>query len=265
MKVWMSNTTRNKKVYAKRQTLLIFGSIFLAVVIMFTCMALADRFNWSMENVSGILVLGISSALIFLAVRVGMAAGRDVMIFCQDDNYDMFVVNALTYIDVRRGIAGFVSMAKQTQNVLMHIKNDRLLERWMMKEESLSPIAAKILWVEKIHKNRKSYGVICQVQEPNGTTRRCNYIIREGYERQDELIMALETKVKAQYRELTPNYNPPGIFLSTLVLGASIVACILSHETNRILQSAYYYPSMLLAFVSLYSLLYFIIRQTRGE
>ena len=265
MKVWMSNSTRNKKRHIKSKTWLIFGSIFLAVIIIFLCVALADRLGWSMEDVSGLLVLGISAVLIFMAVRIGMAAGRDVMIFCQDDNYDMFVVNALTYIDIKRGVTGYVSMANQTQNILTQIKNDRLLEHWMAKEDSLSPVAAKILWVEKIRKNRKSHTVICQVQEPNGITRRCNYIIQDGYERQDELIMALETKVKAQYQEIKPNYNPLGIFLSAVVLVGSIVICVLSYDGNQILPSVFYYPSMLFSLVPLYSLLYFIIRQARGE
>ena len=156
-------------------------------------------------------------------------------------------------------------MANQTQNVLTQIKNDRLLEHWMAKEDSLSPIAAKILWVERIRKNRKSHTVICQVQEPNGITRWGNYIIQDGHERQDELIMALETKVKAQYQDIKPNYNPLGISLSAVVLIGSIVIFVLSYDANRILPSAFYYPSMLFSFVPLYSLLYFIIRQARGE
>lgn len=265
MKIWMSNAARNKKGYAKRQTVLIYGSIFLAVIIIFVCIVLADRYGWSIQRVSEILVLGISVAIIFIAVRIGLAFGRDVMIFCQDDDYDMYVVNALAYTDYRRGALGFISMAKQTQNILTDIKNDRILERWMMKEKKLSPIATKILWVEKIRPNAKSQTVVCRVQEPNGATRRCSYIIRDGYERQDELLLALETKVKGQYQEVHRNYNPLGIFISAVVLLACVVICTLSHTANGFLPASCYYPSLLFTFVPLYSLLYFIIRQARGE
>ena len=106
MKIWMSNAARNKKGYSKRQMGLILGSIFLAVIIIFVCIVLADRYAWSMQRVSEVLVLGISVAIIFIAVRIGLAFGRDVMIFCQDDNYDMYVVNALAYTDYRRGGIG---------------------------------------------------------------------------------------------------------------------------------------------------------------
>ena len=265
MKIWMSNVTRNKNVYAKRHKRVIFGSIFLTMLLICACIAAADWFGWSMEKVSGILVLGMSAAFLFMAVRLGMAAGRDVLIFCQDDHYDLYVVNALSYIDYRKGVAGLLSMANQTQNILTHIKDDRLLERWMEKEESLSPIAARILWVEKIRWNEKSYTVNCQVQEPNGRTRRCHYIIMDGYERQEELMMALEAKVRAQYQEVKPDYNPLGIFLSAAALAGCIVICILSHESSRILPAVCYYPSLLFAFVPLYSLLYFVIRRARGE
>ena len=160
---------------------------------------------------------------------------------------------------------GFVSMAKQTQNILTDIKNDRILERWMMKEKSLSAIATKILWVEKIRPNAKSQTVVCRVQEPNGATRRCSYIIRDGYERQDELLLALETKEKGKYQEVYRNYNPLRIFISAVVLLACVVICGLSHSANGLLPASCYYPSLLFTFAPLYSLLYFIIRQARRE
>ena len=45
MKVWMSNSTRNKKEYAKRQIWLIFGSIFLAAVIMFLVSEITENLH----------------------------------------------------------------------------------------------------------------------------------------------------------------------------------------------------------------------------
>lgn len=224
MKVWMSNTTKNKTVYAKRNILLVYGGIFLAVILMFLCIVVADRLGLPKDAVSGILLVAVSASLIFMAVRLGMANGKDTMIFCQDDDYEMYVVNAQSLVSFRAGMIGFFCMSNEVQELLNRIKNERMLENYMM-EERLSSIASRILWVDRIRSGRKSHMVVCRVCEPDGTTNRRCYIIRNGYERQEELLMELRAKIKAQYWEIKPNYHPLGIFLSAVALAACIAVC----------------------------------------
>ena len=265
MKVWMSNTTKNKTVYAKRNILLVYGGVFLAILLMFTGIVITERLGLPQDAVSGILLVSVSAALIFMAVRLGMANGKDTLIFCQDENYKMYVINAFSLVPYRRGAMGFLSMSNKIQALLNQIKNEKLLEAYMMTEDGLSSIAARILWVDKIRSNPKSHTVICRVCEPDGTTRRSHYIIRDGYDRQEELLMALQAKIRGQFWEWKPDYNPLGIFLSAVVLTACIVVCVLSHAKISILPASCYYPCMMFAFVPLFGLLYFVIRHVRGE
>lgn len=261
----MSNTTKNKTVYAKRNILLVYGGVLLSIVLMFICIVITDRLGLPKEAVSWILLVSFSSALIFMAVRLGMENGKDALIFCKDDDYEMYVVNAFSLIPYRSGALGFLFMSNKVQEVLNQIKNEKLLEAYSMTDDGLSSVAARILWVDKIRFNQKSHTVICRVCEPNGATKRCAYTIRDGYDQQEELLLALQTKVKGQFAEWTPDYNPLGIFLSAVVLTVCIVVCVLSHAKISVLPFSFYYPCMLFTVVPLFSLLYFVIRQIRGE
>ena len=266
MKIWMSQKTKSNKNYAARTILPIFGCIFLCIVLTFISIPLADRLGWSMEAVSGILVLGITILLVWLAVRIGLNSGRDSLIFCQDENHRLFVINAAAFTSYRRGAIGFAAMASQTQKTLEQLKRSGMLERMMAQEQSLSKIAQEILWVETIKTNPNSHSVICQIQDPNGNRRRGTYILLPGYDREEELLLALQMKAAARPQwEVKPNRNPLWIFISAFVLAADIILCVLSHMDVALLPGMLYYPCLIFALVPLYTLLYFMIKNVRGE
>ena len=85
--------------------------------------------------------------------------------------------------------------------------------------------------------------------------------------RDEELLLRqLERrKIWAGALELAENRNPRFILLSALACAGFSALCVLSHPALARLPQEIYFPCLGAAFLSLGCLVYFVIRQRRGE
>jgi len=265
MKVWISQHTKNNNRYTTRIMLTLIGIIILLPIAMFCMIMLAHKLDWSIEIVSTAACIGLTVIIICTALKLGKLSNRDAQIFCQDDEHNLFVVNARDYAGYHRGILGFISMASETQKVLENIKTNQILERQMMQEKSLIGLATQIISVESLKPDNKGYIAVCRVRYRNGNTGKYTYLIEDGYENQNELISAFERKRHAYSPEVMVNYNPVKIIISLLALAACVAVCVMSHPTVGSLPEKIYFPFLGVAFVMLFPVVYFIVKQKRGE
>lgn len=265
MKVWMSQNTKQNNNYTARLVLPLVAMIVLIPVITFGMMMLIKEFGLSMEIASTITLIVLTIVIVCIALNMGKMANRDALIFCQDDEHNLFAINARNFVNMHRGIYGYAKMASDVQKALKNIKENQILERQMMQENSLTGLVPQIISVENLKPNNKGYSAVCKVRYPNGNIRKFTYLIEDGYDNQNELIAAFERKKSAYSPEVKVNYNPVKIIISLLALGTCITVCAMSHPAVGTLSEKIYFPFLGVAFVMLFPVMYFIIKQKRGE
>ena len=265
MKVWMSQNTKNNNNYAARLVLPLIAMVVLLPIVTFGMMIFIKEFALSMEIASTITFIVLTVAILYIAFNMGRTANRDALIFCQDDEHNLFVINARNFVNMHRGIYGYVKMASDIQKVLKTLKDNQVLEKHMAQENSLIGLAHQIMSVENFKPNNKGYSAVCKVRYPNGNIRKATYLIEDGYENQNELISAFERKKSAYAPEVKANYNPIKILISLLVFATCVAICVISHPTVGSLPEKIYFPFLGAAFVMLFPVTYFIIKQKRGE
>ena len=265
MKVWISQNTKNTNRYTARLVLTLIGIIILLPLAMFGTIILAHKLNRSMEIISMAACIGFTVIIIYTSLKLGKLSNRDAQIFCQDDEHNLFVVNARDYVGYHRGILGFFSMASETQRVLENLKNNQTLERQMMQEKSLTGLATQIISVESLKPDNKGYIAVCRVRYRNGNTGKYTYLLEDGYDNQSELIAAFERKRQAYSPEVKVNYNPVKIIISLLALAACVTVCVMSHPAIGFLPEKIYFPVLWVTYAMLFPVIYFIVKQKRGE
>lgn len=130
----------------------------------------------------------------------------------------------------------------------------------------LSNRADEIRKVRNIKENRSHYAVRCQVRRPNQRVTRHTYLLIKGSPDEEWLLRELERrKTWENALEPTENRNPRYILLSSLVFAACVTLCVLSHPAVGELSSEIYFPCMGASLAAFCCLLYFVIRQRRGE
>lgn len=194
MKVWMSENTKQNNRYAARMIGSTLACVALVIALTVGVTWLSLYMGWSMRIASLTVCIGVTVLCVWLAMRIGKTANRDALIFCQDDNDNLFVVNAGQYARGGRGLAGFTRKAAETQQVLERFKQDRILERYMSQEKSLHGLETQILSVEKLKTTSDGHVAVCKVRYRNGNYGKQTYIIKTGYEREEELLFALERR-----------------------------------------------------------------------
>ena len=161
------------------------------------------------------------------------------------------------------------SLVYHGRDILSHAAAMMEVQQFLQKlaENPYLPAGAdEIRRVERIRENRSHYALVCQVRHPNRRMVRRTYFLVKGLEDQELLLHQLERR-KSWENDLdaAENRNPFFILLSSLACGGFVLLCVLSHPAVARLPQDIYFPCLGLAFAALCVLVYFAIRQSRGE
>lgn len=256
MKVWMAPQAKRKNYYvfcaaAGTAGIVLTGILLAAAAGIWT--AAADAYKAEISLFSCIL---ITTAVIFLAVRLGNRLHKTAMMFIKDDRERLYVIDAAQTARYRRG---FLSRAREIQKTIR--RATRQIEENVLPEE-----AAEIQNVYHIKEGVRRCALVCKICLPSGAEVKRTYIISKGYGEEETLLRLLEKK-KVWYKGLEGKVskNPAGIRFSLAALALLILLCVCSHPYAGILPREMYYPCLGAASAALYVLIYFIIRHRRGE
>ena len=246
MKIWISENLKKKNHYAARVLLPVLGSLLLVICLITGSIFLGAYLDLPMEILSFAVCIAATALLIWAAAGTGRRSLRDALVFCQDRNGDIYVSDVRKYSAFRRGSLGFVSMAFQTQKVLDNMLSPGgVLEKYLSQERSLQGLEPRILSVEKIKENRKTYSMICHVELPGNRLNRQTYVFSKGYDNEKELLHELELLTASSvHAEVHENRNPAYIILSTVVLILFVILCVCSHPAIALLPAGIYFPCL---------------------
>lgn len=267
MKIWISENLKKKNHYTAGILLPLLFGLILVFCLIFGSILLGFALNLPMELLTFAVCIIATAFLIWAAAEAGRRSLRDALIFCQDRDGEIYVIDARKYISFQRGIPGFISMLFKTQKILNNlISPGGVLEKYLSQKESLRGLEPRILSVKKIKENRKSYSMICHVETPARRPSRQTYVFSKGYDREKELLHALELFCsRSIHAEVHENRNPAYIILSSVILVLFVVLCICSHPATALLPAGIYFPCLGAAFLSVCCLVWFAVRQHRGE
>ncbi len=255
-KVWMSQETRKKSRYGYRTVGGILGIVLLMTVLLLTGTFLSLSLGLPQQSYSMILVLFVSTLGIVLAVRMGRRGMQDAMIFFLTENDRLWIMDARGLSNHGHGFWGFAIGTMETQAFL----------RMQGQQPFLPKDADEILKVLNIKENSSHYAVRCQSRHPNKRVTRHTYFLVKGIQDEEMLLRELERR-KTWENTLEPseNRNPLYILLSGLGFSACVTMCVLSRPAVAQMSGEIYFPCMGASLIALCFLLYFMIRQRRGE
>lgn len=267
MKIWISENLKKKNHYTAGILLPLLFGLILVFCLIFGSILLGFALNLPMELLTFAVCIIATAFLIWAAAEAGRRSLRDALIFCQDRDVEIYVIDARKYISFQRGLPGFISMLFKTQKILNNlISPGGVLEKYLSQKESLRGLEPRILSVKKIKENRKSYSMICHVETPARRPSRQTYVFSKGYDREKELLHALELFCsRSIHAEVHENRNPAYIILSSVILVLFVVLCICSHPATALLPAGIYFPCLGAAFLSVCCPVWFAVRQHRGE
>lgn len=255
-KVWMSPETEKKSHYGYRTVGGILGIVFLMTALLFAGNFLSLSLGLPQQSFSMILVLLATALGIILAVKLGRRGMQDTMIFFLTENDRLWVMDARGLSYHGRGFWGFALGAMETQAFL----------RTQGRQPFLPNGAEEILRVLNIKENSSHYAVRCQLRHPGKRMIRHTYFLVKGIQDEEMLLQEFERrKTWENTLELTENRKPLCILLSGLAFAACVTMCVLSHPAVNQMSGDIYFPCMGASVATFCLLLYFIIRQRRGE
>lgn len=255
-KVWMSRETGKKSQYGYRTVGGILGIVMLMTALLLGGTFLSLSLGLPQQSFSMILVLFAGALGILLSVRMGRRGMQDATIFFLTENDRLWVMDARGLSSHGDGFLGFAISSMETQVFL----------RRQGKQPFLPKGADEILKVLNIKENSSHYAVRCQSCHPNKHVARYTYFVVKGIPDEKMLLQELERrKTWETTLELTENRKPLYILLSGLVFAGGVILCILSHPAVARISGTVYFPCMGVSFTAFCFLLYFIIRQRRGE
>ena len=250
LNLWLSPDTAKKSRYGWRTLGGILGIAALAVLLTCGGAVWLTASGAPVELLSLVLCLGVSALTVFLALRLGRRSVRDATVFFWMEGDRLFAVDARSLVYHGRDILSHAAAAMEVQQFLQKLA-----------EHPYLPAGAdEIRKVERIRENRS------QVRHPGQRTVRRTYFLVKGLEDQELLLHQLERR-KSWENDLdaAENRNPFFILLSALACAGFVLLCVLSHPAVARLPQDIYFPCLGLAFAALSVLVYFAIRQSRGE
>ena len=255
-KVWMSPETGKKSQYGYRTVGGILGIVLLMTALLFTGTFLSLSFGLPQQSFSMILVLFATALSIALAVSMGYRGMQDATIFFLTENDRLWVMDARGLSSHGDGFLGFAISSMETQAFL----------RRQGKQPFLPKGADEILKVLSIKENRSHYAFRCQACHSTRHVVRRTYFLVKGIQDEQMLLQELERrKTWENVLEPAENRNPLYILLSGAAFIFCVILCILSHPAVARMSGEIYFPCMGASMVTFCFLLYFIIRQHRGE
>lgn len=256
-KVWMSPNTSQKCHYARRTLGSIVGIVVLMLLLICGGTLLSFYMSWPRELFSIILCLGVTLLAVYLAAMVGRRSVQDATAFFLTENDRLYIMDARRLSDYRHGgIWGYTTGTLETQ---------RFLKK--MAEEPFLPAGAdEILKVERVKENGSHYTVRCQIRHPNRHVVKRTYLLVKGYEEEEYLLQQLERrKTWEDALEPVENRNPLYMMISIVLFVVFTTLCAMSHPVLAKLPENLYFPCLGADFIVFCCMVYFIIRQRRGE
>lgn len=255
-KIWMPPTAGRKNRYAVTTLGSILGIALLMLLLIAGGITLSFALSLPREITAVVLCLGVTLLGVGLALCAGRRSVQEATVFflTQDDKLYVLDARQFPYQDYRA--AGYVANAAKTQQFLQNLA-----------EKPFLPAAAsEIRKVESMRENRTHYALRCQVCRPHRPVMCHTYLLVKGYE--DETALRHELMRRESWEtalEPKENRNPFFLFLSGLFFCFFVAGCLLSHPAFQQWPQALYYPFLLAAFVAFFFIIYFLIRQRRGE
>lgn len=255
-KVWTSQETGEKSRYGYRAVGGTLGIVLLMTVLLLGGTFLSLSMGLPQEWSSMLLVVLVSGLGIALAVRLGRRGLQDATIFFLTEGDRLWVMDVRDLSKYGRGFWGFAAGTMKTQSFL----------RAQGKKPFLTNRAEEIRKVLNIKENRSHYAIRCQSCYPDRPAVRRTYFLVKGIPDEEMLLQELERrKTWENVLEPADNRKPLYILLSGLSLAACVSLCVLSHPAVAKLPGEIYFPCMGASLIAFYFLLYFMIRQRRGE
>ena len=252
--VWMSTDTQKKSHYGYRTVLGILGIVLLMILLLFAGSYLRISLGLGQSAFSLPLLLAVFALGIGLSVRMGRQSLQDASLFFLTEKDGLWVMDARGLSSHGDGFLGFAIGAMETQDFL----------RRQGRQPFLPEKAEQILKVLSIQDHRRHYAVRCLVSRADRRVTRRTYLIVKGIPEEASLLWQLERR-KRWDPEPKENRNPMYILLSALAFAACISLCILSHPAVAKLSGELYFPCMGASAAAFSLLLYFLVRQHRGE
>ena len=255
-KVWMSPDTGRKSRYG----LYTLGGILTIAVLMVALVVggvfLSFWLDLPREAFAMALVCGVTALAVALALKLGWRSVGDATVFFLTDDDRLFAVDARARSVHGQGVLNYAAGALETQAFL----------RALAAQPHVPGFADEIRHVSGIKETGTYYAIRCQVCRCDHRTALRTYFLVKGNEDEELLLRHLERRqVRDGSPELRESRTPLFILISVLVLAAFLVLCTLSHPALGVLPQSIYFPCLGAAFLTLFLVAYFIIRQRRGE
>ena len=190
MKIWMSENTKYKNKYALRLILSILAIVLISMVGLIALTFLSMEMNLPIQIISVVLTVLITGLIILLALRLGRKNQKDILIFVQDHQKRMYVINAMNYIHVSNELTALIQSAVQTERQLNQLK-----KIFYYAESDLNlileGIVPQIVSVLNMKEDKNGYYLVCRMLSIHGQLYKQTYPVYHGYENEEELIYAL--------------------------------------------------------------------------
>lgn len=252
--VWMSPDTGKKSRYGYRAVGGVLGIVLLALVLLGGGTLLSLHLGIDQRRFSPLLLLGVWALAIGLAVRAGHRAVQDASIFFLTKNDGLWVMDARGLSSHGDGFLGFAIGSMETQDFL----------RRQGRQPFLPAGAEQILKVLSIQDRHGHYAIRCLVSRADRRVTRRTYLLIKGIPEEASLLWQLERR-KSWDPEPKENRNPLYILLTGLAFSACVSLCVLSHPAVAKLSGEIYFPCLGASAAAFSLLLYFLLRQHRGE
>ena len=265
MKIWMSENTKYKNKYALRLILSILAIVLISMIGLIALTFLSMEMNLPIQIISVVLTVLITGLIILLALRLGRKNQKDILIFVQDHQKRMYVINAMNYIHVSNELTALIQSAVQTERHLNQLKKTFYYAESDL-NLNLEGIVPQIVSVLNMKEDKNGYYLVCRMLSIHGQLYKQTYPVYHGYENEEELIYALRKLMDRKSQvEIRVNTNPYKIAVCGIFTLIFLLLCLLSHPLTAVLSETLYFPCLGLTFVFFSLTMYFIVKQKRGE
>ena len=253
MKIWMTDKGGR---YAARMLL---GTVGIAAAALAGVCLLAVGgivLGWPAMEAALLALIFAAAVTVALAVLLGRACVRDALIFYQDEEGALWVLDA-------RWMAGGRS------SLIMAAETGRFLKKVRQAGAAAGPLitgaGGRVLSVENLKPLWRGHSAVCRISLPGG--RVCRRSFRIGGIPDEEELLAVLSRLMPEGAEPDPFDNRNRIkglcFLLLFVLCAAV--CALSHPAAGVLPQEIYFPFLGISLLPLCAAVYFFIRHHRGE
>lgn len=253
--VWMAPDTRKGSRYAWHTLGGVIGIMLLAVLLATGGTVLTLYMGLSQE-VLLVLCAAVTLLVLWLALRAARRSVREDTLFFLTKTDHLYGIQARMLVKHSGHMLGQTLGAISVQNLL----------RQMAEQTFVPAEAEEILQVEQIRENRCDYVVQCRVRYPDGHMAKRTYFVVNGIEDKDLLLYQFQRRQGRQGEAgVWEDRNLPGILFSAIALLVLGAVCVASHPALDKLPQILYFPCLGAAFAALCVLVYFVVRQHRGE